>query len=81
DAKMKSYDKEKKEIEDKAADIEKESAHEFAAHQLYSFAVACFQICIVLASLSILVESAWLYRISVIGGILGIGLLIFGYIQ
>ena len=79
DSKMKGYEKEKKVIEEKATDLEKESAHEFAAHQMYSFAVACFQICIVMASVSILVESAALYKISVAGGVAGVVILIFGY--
>lgn len=81
DAKMKGYEKEKAAIEEKATDLEKESAHEFAAHQMYSFAVACFQICIVIASVSILVDSPALYLSSVIGGVIGAGLLVLGYVR
>ena len=81
DGKMKGYEKEKSEIEEKATDLEKESAHEFAAHQMYSFAVACFQICIVLASVSILVDSSVLYMSSVVGGVIGVGLMIYGYVM
>jgi hypothetical protein len=81
DGKMKGYEKEKSEIEEKATDLEKESSHEFAEHQMYSFAVACFQICIVLASVSILVDSSALYLSSVIGGVIGVGLLVYGYVM
>ncbi len=81
DAKMSGYDRDKKEIEEKALDLEKESAHEFGAHQLYSFAVACFQICIVFASVSILVDSIWLFRLSVVGGVVGIVMLFGGYLK
>ena len=79
--KMKGYDKDKKEVEDKATDLEKESAHAFAAHEMYSFGVACFQIGIVMASVSILVESAPLYMMSIAGGVLGVVLLIYGYVR
>jgi hypothetical protein len=81
DAKMKGYEKEKSLIEEKATELEKESAHEFAAHQMYSFAVACFQICIVIASVSILVDSPVLYKSSIGGGILGAALLVLGYVK
>ena len=81
DSKVAGYDAEKKTIEDKATELEKESAHEFGSHQMYSFAVACFQICIVLASISILVDSVGLYKCSVLGGVLGVGLLILGYVR
>lgn len=81
DAKVKGYEKDKKEIEEKANDLEKESGHEFAAHQMYSFAVACFQIGIVLASVSILVENVALYSSSVVAGAIGLGLLILGYVR
>lgn len=79
--KMKGYDKDKKEVEDKAKDLEKESEHAFAQHEMYSFGVACFQIGIVMASVSILVESAPLYMMSIAGGVLGVALLIFGYLK
>jgi len=81
DAKMKDYDQQKKEIEEKATELEKESAHEFAAHQLYSLAVACFQIGIVIASISILVENGALYAFSIVGGAGGIALLVVGYFR
>jgi hypothetical protein len=81
DAKMKEYDQEKKEIQEKATELEKESAHEFAAHQLYSLAVACFQIGIVIASISILVENGALYAFSIVGGAAGIVLLVLGYFR
>jgi uncharacterized membrane protein len=79
--KMKGYEKDKKEVEDKATDLEKESTHAFAAHEMYSFGVACFQIGIVMASVSILVESAPLYMMSIAGGVLGVVLLIVGYVR
>jgi hypothetical protein len=81
DAKMLTYQKEQKVIEDKALDLEKESEHAFAAHQMYSFAVACFQICIVLASISILADSALLYQASIAGGVIGTVLMIYGYFK
>ncbi|MBU6452230.1 MAG: DUF4337 family protein [Cyanobacteria bacterium REEB67] len=81
DSKMKGYDQEKKVVEDKATELSDESTHAFASHELYSFGVACFQIGIVLASVSILVESAPLYFMSVGGGIVGTILLLAGYFR
>jgi hypothetical protein len=81
DAKMKGYEKEKAEIENKATELEKESAHAFGAHQMYSFGVACFQIGIVLASVSILVESGLMYGLSITSGVIGVVLLIMGYVD
>jgi hypothetical protein len=81
DSKMKGYDQEKKVVEDKATDLSNESTHAFAAHEMYSFGVACFQIGIVLASVSILVESAPLYFMSIGGGVIGTLLLIVGYVR
>ena len=81
EAKMQTYAKEQKDIEDKAIDLEKESEHEFAAHQMYSYAVAFFQICIVLASISILVDSTILFQGSVLGGIIGVVLMVIGYVK
>jgi hypothetical protein len=79
EAKIKGYEKEKKEIEEKATDLEKESATQLGKHELYSFAVACFQIGIVIASISILVDSGALYAFSVVGGVGGTVLLLMGY--
>jgi Domain of unknown function (DUF4337) len=81
DAKMKGYEKEKTEIENKATELEKESAHAFGAHQMYSFGVACFQIGIVLASVSILVDSGLMYGLSITSGVIGVVLLIVGYVN
>jgi uncharacterized membrane protein len=81
ESKMKGYEKEKTLVEDKATELEKESEHAFAAHEMYSFGVACFQIGIVMASVSILVESAPLYMMSIAGGVLGVVLLIVGYLR
>ena len=81
DTKMQTYAREQKEIEEKALDLEKESEHEFAQHQMYSFAVACFQICIVLASISILVDSTMLFQGSILGGVIGVVLMVVGYIK
>jgi hypothetical protein len=81
EAKTKGYEKDKEEVQKEAQDLEKESGHAFGQHQIYSFAVACFQISIVLASLSILVESGALYSCSVAGGVLGLALLVFGYLK
>ncbi|HEY9681466.1 MAG TPA: DUF4337 family protein [Oculatellaceae cyanobacterium] len=79
--KMKGYEKDKKEIEEKAEDLEKESATQLAKHELYSFAVACFQIGIVIASVSILVDSGALFAFSIVGGVGGVLLLIMGYLH
>jgi Domain of unknown function (DUF4337) len=81
DSKMKGYEKDKTEIENKATELEKESAHAFGAHQMYSFGVACFQIGIVLASVSILVDSGLMYGLSITSGVIGVVLLIMGYVD
>lgn len=81
ESKMKGYEKDKKEIQEKAADLEKDSTHAFACHEMYSFGVACFQIGIVMASVSILVESTPLYILSIAGGVLGVVFLIIGFVR
>ncbi len=79
ESKIADFEKQKKEVEDKARDLEKESSHEFSEHQLYSLAVASFQIGIVIASVSILVDAGALYACSIVGGAAGIVLLVMGY--
>jgi len=76
-----SYAKDKEDIQKEAQDLESESTHEFAKHQVFSFAVACFQIGIVVASVSILVDSSAFYTGSIGVGVLGVLLVIFGLIK
>jgi hypothetical protein len=81
DTKAQGYDTDKKQIEEKARHLEEESAHEFLQHQFYSFAIACFQIGIVLASVSILVNNIFLYSGSIVSGAIGIILLVIGWLK
>ncbi len=73
-----SYDAEKKQIEGEARALEEESNHAFAKHQMISFAVACFQIGIVVASVSILIDSSSFLIASIVAGVVGLALLAYG---
>lgn len=72
------FEKEKKEIEKEARKLEDESSHEFSKHQMFSFAVACFQIGIVVASVSILVDSGPFLLASIVTGVIALLLLVYG---
>lgn len=65
------YEKEKEHIQSQAETITKQSETRFAEHEDFSFAVACFQIAIVLASISMMMQRNWLYNSSVLSGIMG----------
>ena len=60
DQKSKEESNEKEKIEEDAETLETQSTLCFAKHQNYSYGVACFQIGIVLASISILVRNKYL---------------------
>jgi hypothetical protein len=77
----KNYTKEQDNIRDEAKALEDESTLEFRKHQDFSYAVACFQIGIVLASISIMQKSKPLYIGSIVCGALGIALAIMGQLQ
>lgn len=77
-AKVKKYGKEKDDIGNEARKLEQESAFQLQKHNQYSLGIACFQIGIVLASISILVPGFWFYWGSVTAGGVGIIYLILG---
>jgi hypothetical protein len=71
------YESEKAKLLQEAKDKENHSKHEFHKHQHFALGVAGFQVGIVLASISILVRSRWLYIGSLVaGGVGGILVLI-----
>ena len=78
-AEVKRYDNEKSEIEREAKNLEAESRHELHRHHRYSLGIACFQVGIVLASVSILVRLRSLYLLSLVAGAAGIVLLVLGW--
>lgn len=78
DANMDKFDKEKTEIQKGAEDLQHESNAEFNKHQKLSLAVACFQIGIVLSSVSIMVRARWLYLGSLLAGVIGVLYVAFG---
>jgi hypothetical protein len=80
DKKLSKYDSEKEEIKKQAEAIERTGKDEFARHQQYSLAVACFQIGIVLSSVAILVRNNWLYWQSIAAGAVGVGFCLWGYL-
>jgi hypothetical protein len=80
-SKTAGYEKEKEKIQEEALDLEKESGHEFEKHQIFSFAVALFQIGIVVASVSILIDSPAFYMGSIGAGIIGVVLAIYGVLK
>jgi hypothetical protein len=76
------YDREKEEIKEKAEHLEAESRLEFRKHHFFALGVASFQVGIVLASVSMLVRvrslSRALFALSLLAGVVGIGLLVSG---
>jgi hypothetical protein len=66
------YGNEKDGIKTQAEKIQQQSEHKFAEHEDFSFAVACFQIAIVLSSISMIVQRKWLYMASLSTGIFGL---------
>ncbi len=77
----KKYESEQEKIHEEAQALENESTLEFRKHQDFSYAVALFQIGIVLASISIMVKSKPLYMVSIGSGVIGIGLAVMGQLQ
>jgi len=76
--KVKDYDKDKEKIKEEAEQIEHASTVEFSKHHNLALAVACFQIGIVLASVSILVHSRYLYTGSILAGVVGVAFVAMG---
>jgi hypothetical protein len=72
------YKGEKAAIEKAAKEKEAHSKHEFDKHHDFALGVAAFQVGIVLASISILVRSRWLYIGSLVAGGVGVILVLFG---
>ena len=66
------YDQEKEEIRKEAENLENESRHEFHKHHQFVLGIACFQVGIVLASVSILVRIRAIYYLSVLAGAAGL---------
>jgi Domain of unknown function (DUF4337) len=66
------YDREKEEIKTAAEHLEAESQHEFHKHHQFALGIACFQVGIVLASVSILVRIRAIYYLSLVAGAAGL---------
>ncbi len=66
------YDREKEEVKKEAEHLEAESQHEFHKHHQYALGIACFQVGIVLASVSILVRLRAIYYLSLVAGAAGL---------
>lgn len=76
---IKKYEKEKVEIQTEADKLAKESTTSFAKHENFSLAVACFQIGIVLSSMSILSRIRLLQGLSVLVGVVGVVFIAMGF--
>lgn len=72
------YDREKEEVKQEAEHLEAESQHEFHKHQRFALGIACFQVGIVLASVSILVRVRPIYYLSLVAGAGGLVFLVMG---
>ena len=70
--KSKEESSEKEKIKEDAETLERQSTLCFAKHQDFSYGVACFQIGIVLASISIMVRNKYLFAGSIGCGIVGL---------
>lgn len=77
--KSKEYEHKKEQIKKEAEQLVEESRIELRKHSRFSLGVAAFQVGIVLASVSILVQFRPLYYMSLVAGVVGILLLLFGF--
>ena len=64
--------REKEDIKKEAEHLEAESQHEFHKHHQFALGIACFQVGIVLASVSILVRLRAIYYLSLVAGAAGL---------
>ena len=62
------YEHEKEDIQKEAEHLEAESRHELHKHHQFALGIACFQVGIVLASVSILVRRRAIYYLSLVAG-------------
>jgi hypothetical protein len=74
------YDREKEEVKKEAEHLEAESQHEFHMHHQFALGIACFQVGIVLASVSILVRLRPIYYLSLLAGACGLLFLVMGWL-
>ncbi len=72
------YDREKEEVKKEAEHLEAESQHEFHKHHQFALGIACFQVGIVLASVSILVRLRAIYYLSLLAGAAGLVFTVLG---
>jgi len=77
-AETERYDREKEEVKKEAEYLEAGSQHEFHKHHRFALGIACFQVGIVLASVSILVRLRAIYYLSLLGGAAGLIWVIMG---
>jgi hypothetical protein len=75
------YGDEKEDLKLKAEGVEKQSEQRFSEHEQFSLAVACFQIAIVLASVSMMLQQKWLYNASLSTGIVGLIFISMGFMS
>jgi hypothetical protein len=66
------YDHEKNDIKKEAEHLEAKSRHEFHKHHQFALGIACFQVGIVPASVSILVRLRAIYYLSILAGLAGL---------
>ena len=74
------YDREKEEVKKEAEHLEAESQHEFHKHHQFALGIACFQVGIVLASVSILVRLRAIYYLSLVAGAAGLVFTVLGLV-
>jgi Domain of unknown function (DUF4337) len=79
-AKSKEYERKKEEIKREAERLAEESRQELRKHNRFSLGIAAFQVGIVLASVSILVQFRPLYYLSLLAGLVGLTFLVYGLI-
>jgi hypothetical protein len=79
-AETERYAHEKEEIKKEAEHLEAESQHEFHMHHQFALGIACFQVGIVLASVSILVRLRPIYYLSLVAGVSGLIFLVLGLV-
>ena len=76
--KSREYDRKKEEIKQEAERLSDESRVMLGKHNRYSVGIASFQVGIVLASVSILVQFRPLYYLSLGAGVVGLCMILFG---
>jgi Domain of unknown function (DUF4337) len=80
EAAIAKYEEEKREISRDAAREQQDATEHMERHESYAKAVTTFQVGIAMCAIAVLASKNWIFRLSLVLGVVGIGLLLKGAI-